>query len=204
MASFLNFRGLASRLFSPLQSAVLQPPTSTAISTAARRTLTTTPPTLKGASPALSARELAKRIAQAKEARQQKGGKRGRQQAQDPKIVNMKRHFGLLNPRVIPPPLRMGRNRHLRHWTIHRAWLLFLRNQRDDRERARMLQYQSMYHACEELRLTEGPGTRDRGYLYRVAMEKHGVYRQGGIPIEYAKAQTETPARVPWNHDWKP
>ena len=204
MASFLNFRGLASRLFSPVQTALTQPPISGTVSTAGRRTLTTTPPALKGASPALSARELAKRIAQAKEARQQKGGKRGRQQAQDPKIVNMKRHFGLLNPRVIPPPLRMGRNRHLRHWTIHRAWLLFLRNQRDDRERARMRQYQSMYRACEELRLTEGPGTRDRGYLYRVAMEKHGVYRQGGIPIEYAKAQTETPGRVPWNHDWKP
>ena len=202
MASFLNFRGLASRLFSPVQSALAQPSISTTVSTAARRTLTTTPPALKGASPALSARELAKRITQAKEARQQKG-KRGGRQAQDPKIVNMKRHFGLLNPRVIPPPLRMGRNRHLRHWTIHRAWLLFLRTQRDDRERARMRQYQSMYHACEELRLTEGPGTRDRGYLYRVSMEKHGVYRKGGIPIEYAKAQTETPGRAPWNHDWK-
>ncbi len=62
--------------------------------------------------------------------------------------------------------------------------------------------YQSMHNACEELRKTSGPGTRDEGFLYRVAMEKKGMYGHGVVPIEYARAQTETPAREPWNHDW--
>lgn len=66
-----------------------------------------------------------------------------------------------------------------------------------------MRQHQSISAACEALRVTEGPGRRGEGYLYRVAMEKHGVYGLKGIPIEYARAQTETPARVAWNHDWK-
>jgi large subunit ribosomal protein L40 len=62
--------------------------------------------------------------------------------------------------------------------------------------------YQSMNSACEELRNTSGPGTRPEGYLYRVAMEKHGLYGHNGVPIEYARMQTETPARVAWNHEW--
>jgi large subunit ribosomal protein L40 len=121
----------------------------------------------------------------------------------DPKMINMMSHFAVLSPKRIPPPLRMGRNRHLRHWTIHRAWLMFRRRERETRERNLMRQYQSMNNACEELRLTAGPGTRDEGYLYRVAMEKKGVYGLHGVPIEYARAQTETPAKVAWNHDWK-
>lgn len=101
-----------------------------------------------------------------------------------------------------PPPLRMARSRHLRHWTIHRAWLLHQRRLREARERELMRMQQGMSAACEELRKTSGPGTRDEGYLYRVAMEKKGVYGPNGIPIEYARLQTETPAREPWNHDW--
>lgn len=62
--------------------------------------------------------------------------------------------------------------------------------------------HQSMHNACEELRKTSGPGTRDEGYLYRVALEKKGMYGREPIPIEYARAQTETPARTPWNHEW--
>lgn len=103
-----------------------------------------------------------------------------------------------------PAPLRMARNRALRHWTIHRAWMLFQRRQRESKEKEMYRMYQGMRNACEELRLTEGPGTRDEGYLYRVAMEKKGVYGGGSIPIEYARYQTDTPAREPWNHDWKP
>ncbi|SPQ23909.1 85ef7965-c073-44c5-9ebe-6127e3e8405b [Thermothielavioides terrestris] len=121
----------------------------------------------------------------------------------DPRIINMLKHFAVLSPRRIPPPLRMGRNRYLRHWTIHRAWMLFRRRQRHERESNLMRQYQSMRDACEELRLTSGPGTRPEGYLFRVAMEKVGVYGLHAVPIEYARAQTETPARVAWNHDWK-
>lgn len=60
-----------------------------------------------------------------------------------------------------------------------------------------------MYNACEELRKTVGPGERDEGYLYRVAMEKKGVYGVDAVPIEYARYQTESPAREAWNHGWK-
>ncbi|CAK7234006.1 hypothetical protein SCUCBS95973_008789 [Sporothrix curviconia] len=119
----------------------------------------------------------------------------------DPKIRIMDKAMYKL--KFVPPPLRMGRNRYLRHWTIHRAWLLFRRQQRETRERELMQQYQSMHNACEALRLSRGPGLRDEGYLFRVAMEKKGVYRHGGVPIEYARPQTETPAREPWNHGWQ-
>ncbi|KAK4097852.1 hypothetical protein N658DRAFT_488925 [Parathielavia hyrcaniae] len=132
-----------------------------------------------------------------------KGKGKGGEEQIDPRFINMMRHLAVLSPKRIPPPLRMGRNRHLRHWTIHRAWLLFRRRERDARERNLQRQYQSMHAAMEELRLTSGPGTRDEGYLYRVATEKKGVYGLHGVPIEYARAQTETPARVAWNHDWK-
>ena len=101
-----------------------------------------------------------------------------------------------------PPPLRMARSRHLRHWTIHRAWLLHQRKLREDKERELMRMQQGMSDACEELRKTSGPGLRDEGYLYRVAMEKKGVYGPRSVPIEYARLQTETPAREAWNHEW--
>lgn len=102
-----------------------------------------------------------------------------------------------------PPPLRMARLRHLRHWTIHRAWQLFRRQQHEalDKERQRM--HAGMFNACEELRKTVGPAERGEGYLYRVAMEKKGVYGIDGVPIEYARFQTDTPAKEAWNHDWK-
>ncbi|KAL0936284.1 mitochondrial 54S ribosomal protein mL40 [Colletotrichum truncatum] len=115
------------------------------------------------------------------------------------KVQNIKQH---LFARA-PPPLRMARNRHLRHWTIHRAWLLLQRQQREAREKELYRMHQSMYNANEELRTTSGPGTRDEGWLYRVAQEKKGVYGPGAVPIEYARYQTETPARQAWNHDWK-
>jgi large subunit ribosomal protein L40 len=60
-----------------------------------------------------------------------------------------------------------------------------------------------MYNACEELRKTVGPEGRGEGYLYRVAMEKKGVWGTEAIPIEYARFQTDSPAKEPWNHDWK-
>ncbi|KAL2758961.1 hypothetical protein ACRALDRAFT_2040998 [Sodiomyces alcalophilus JCM 7366] len=102
-----------------------------------------------------------------------------------------------------PPPLRMARNRWLRHWTIHRAWQLHQRRAREALERERMRMYQGMHNACEELRVTEGPGLKSEGYLYRVAQEKKGLYGLHAVPIEYARPQTETPARVAWDHDWK-
>jgi large subunit ribosomal protein L40 len=97
----------------------------------------------------------------------------------------------------------MARNRWLRHWTIHRAWQLYQRKQREAREKELYRMHQSMHSACEELRLTSGPGTREEGYLYRVSQEKKGMYGKYAVPIEYARFQTETPARVAWDHDWK-
>ncbi|KPM34511.1 hypothetical protein AK830_g12065 [Neonectria ditissima] len=102
-----------------------------------------------------------------------------------------------------PPPLRMARLRHLRHWTIHRAWQLFRRQQHQEMERERHRMHSGMYNACEELRKTVGPGARGEGYLYRVAMEKKGVWGTQAIPIEYARFQTEFPATEAWNHEWK-
>ncbi|TDZ67605.1 hypothetical protein CTRI78_v002824 [Colletotrichum trifolii] len=115
------------------------------------------------------------------------------------KVLNLRQH---LHARA-PPPLRMARNRHLRHWTIHRAWLLLQRQQREAREKELYRMHQSMYNANEELRNTAGPGTREEGWLYRVAQEKKGVYGADAVPIEYARFQTETPAKLAWNHEWK-
>ncbi|KAF5600546.1 RING finger domain-containing protein [Fusarium pseudoanthophilum] len=102
-----------------------------------------------------------------------------------------------------PPPLRMARLRYLRHWTIHRAWQLFRRQQHLATEQERSRIFSGMYNACEELRKTAGPGNRDEGYLYRVAMEKKGVWGLDAIPIEYARYQTDHPAKNAWNHEWK-
>ena len=195
-------RGLASRLL-----ARPTPTTTTTITTSSPASMMTQ----RTAAPARALSTTA--AALAPPGAKNKGGsgaskkegkkKKGADEPQDPRMVNMLRHLAVLSPKRIPPPLRMGRNRYLRHWTIHRAWLLFRRREREARERTLMRQYQSMHAACEELRLTAGPGTRDQGYLYRVAMEKKGVYGLNGVPIEYARAQTETPAKVAWNHDWK-
>ncbi|KAH8650178.1 hypothetical protein BX600DRAFT_442261 [Xylariales sp. PMI_506] len=127
-----------------------------------------------------------------------KKGKKSKGPAVDPRILNLK----ISMPRKVPAPLRFARNRHLRHWTIHRAWMLWQRQERENREKELMRMYQSMHSACEELRKTSGPGNKDEGYLYRVAMEKKGLFSHNSIPIEYTKPQTETPARIAWNHDW--
>ncbi|KAI0140028.1 hypothetical protein F4776DRAFT_662162 [Hypoxylon sp. NC0597] len=124
--------------------------------------------------------------------------RKGKGEGPDPRIVNLKASM----PRAVPAPLRFARNRALRHWTIHRAWLLYQRKEREREQHELERMYQSMHNACEELRKTSGPGTRDEGYLYRVAMEKKGLYGHKSIPIEYTRPQTETPAREPWNHGW--
>lgn len=74
-----------------------------------------------------------------------------------------------------------------------------------------------MAAACEHLRLIDGDGLTseqrlqlgqgenkgnglEEGRLYRIAMRKDGVW--DGVPIEYARIMTETPAREGWNHGW--
>lgn len=70
-----------------------------------------------------------------------------------------------------------------------------------------------MREACEALRLIGGDGMgggpggasaggKDVGRLYRVAMEKKGIYGLKGVPIEYARAQTDFPRREGWDHGW--
>jgi len=81
-------------------------------------------------------------------------------------------------------------------------------------------QYNSMHEACEALRLMDGNGMtveeggegfgsegtpagttgKGVGRLYRIAMMKTDVWK--GVPIEYARIQTETPPRDGWNHAW--
>ncbi|KAH6631452.1 hypothetical protein F5144DRAFT_571113 [Chaetomium tenue] len=203
-----SLRGLASRFLTrstTLTPTLSNPSTTTQCLAASARPLSTTPSTLAppGAKSQKGSNKGPSRGGKP-QAKTKKGGGKGRgEEPRDPKMINMLSHFSILSPNRIPPPLRMGRNRHLRHWTIHRAWLLFRRREREARERNLMRQHQSMSAACEELRLTSGPGTRGEGYLYRMAMEKKGVYGLHGVPVEYARAQTETPARVAWNHDWK-
>lgn len=119
----------------------------------------------------------------------------------DPKVANIMKF--IYAGSQLPPPLRMARNRWLRHWTIHRAWQLFQRREHEGREREMMRMQQSMEHACEVLRNMGGPGTRPEGWLYRKAMEKFGVWGKGAVPIEYARPLVETPGEKPWNHEWK-
>jgi large subunit ribosomal protein L40 len=72
-----------------------------------------------------------------------------------------------------------------------------------------------MATACEALRLIDNRGLtaaerlelgepeaegQQIGKLYRVAMQKKGIW--DGVPIEYARIQTDTPPKDGWNHSW--
>ena len=74
-----------------------------------------------------------------------------------------------------------------------------------------------MAKACEALRLIDAHGMtaaeRERlgaepmehggkevGRLYRIALMKNDVW--SGVPIEYARIQTDSPGREGWNHAW--
>lgn len=107
------------------------------------------------------------------------------------------------------------RTRALRHWTIHRANQLYQAKRRQQRELELERQYNSMASACEALRLIDNHGltaeersrlgeevqeSKEMGRLYRIAMQKKGIFQ--GVPIEYARIQTESPARDGWNHGW--
>ncbi|KAK5625331.1 hypothetical protein RRF57_001047 [Xylaria bambusicola] len=70
----------------------------------------------------------AKAAAFAKGAKKKRKGKNT--DGPDPRILNLK----VSMPRTVPAPLRFARNRALRHWTIHRAWLLYQRKERERQE----------------------------------------------------------------------
>ncbi|KAL7270461.1 hypothetical protein RUND412_006832 [Rhizina undulata] len=99
--------------------------------------------------------------------------------------------YALWHPRT-PRPLKFGTMRMLRHWTIHRAWILFRLQERISRERELERQYNKIRDACEELAKTDGR-------LYRIALSKKEV---GTFPIEM-RIPTHTPPRAGWNHAWK-
>ena len=55
--------------------------------------------------------------------------------------------------------------------------------------------------AADRVKLGEPPAEgKETGRLFRIAMRKDGVW--DGVPIEYARLQTETPGREGWNHGW--
>ncbi|KAI1397267.1 hypothetical protein F4819DRAFT_90711 [Hypoxylon fuscum] len=198
-----TFRGLFTRLPSSAPLSSLFPSSSLLSTPRAAAVATTSFPLSPPTSNPRSIHTTSSQHAKAKGGSGDKGGRskkrrKGKGEGPDPRIVNLKSSM----PRAVPAPLRFARNRALRHWTIHRAWLLYQRKERDREAHELMRMYQSMHNACEELRRTSGPGTRDEGYLYRVALEKKGLYGHHSVPIEYARPQTETPAREPWNHDW--
>ena len=118
--------------------------------------------------------------------------------------------YHLFHP-LTPRPLRLSRLRTLRHWTIHRAAQLLLHKDRQTRERELERQYNAMREAVEALRL----GIGDGGRLYRQATDRKGIFGglkigkdlrnvvgNGGVPIEYTRAQTERPSRKGWDEDW--
>lgn len=57
---------------------------------------------------------------------------KGKQIKVDKRITLIRYH--LLHPKT-PRPLRLSRMRALRHWTIHRAWMLFRRQQAEKKEK---------------------------------------------------------------------
>ncbi|KAK7734266.1 hypothetical protein SLS53_007915 [Cytospora paraplurivora] len=135
-------------------------------------------------------------------ARAQRKKRRSQMEAKlDPKVSGLMKF--IYAGSQVQAPLRMARNRWLRHWTIHRAWQLFRRREQASAEREMMRMQQSMSHACEVLRNMGGPGTRPEGWLYRKAMEKKGIWGRDAVPIEYARPMVETPGNKPWNHEWK-
>ncbi|KAI9771645.1 MAG: hypothetical protein M1840_001860 [Geoglossum simile] len=115
-------------------------------------------------------------------------------QKKDMRITLLRYH--LTHP-LTPRPLRFGRLRALRHWTIHRAYQLYQHKLRAARERELERQYNSMREACEALRLLP----EDQGRLFRIAMGKKGV-KARGVPLEYARAPTEWPSKTGWNAGW--
>lgn len=128
---------------------------------------------------------------------------KNKQQKIDPRITLVRYH--MKHP-LMPRPLRLSRDRALRHWTIARAWYIWQKKKRIQADLDLQRKYQSIQLAMEILRnLDDGTAgnSKEGSRLYRVALEKKETYSRGSIPIEYARIQVETPGNVPWDHDWK-
>ncbi|BFZ53943.1 hypothetical protein PYCC9005_000974 [Savitreella phatthalungensis] len=79
----------------------------------------------------------------------------------------------------------------LQHDTIHRAWLLWQRRQRERRTGDLRKAYDRMEAACEDL-------AQHSPQLFKSAMRKD---KKRGFPLEI-KAMTETPSTSGWNSAW--
>ncbi|KUI68667.1 hypothetical protein VM1G_03656 [Cytospora mali] len=187
-------------------TATTTPTTSSTPSLATPRTFSTTTPALARVKPTQQTKkptgQKAGKPMDSAAARAQRKKRRAQMEAKlDPKVAGLMQF--IYAGSQLQAPLRMARNRWLRHWTIHRAWNLFRRKEEEAAEREMMRMQQSMAHACEVLRNMGGPGTRPEGWLFRKAMEKKGIWGNDAIPIEYARPMVETPGHKPWNHEWK-
>lgn len=129
-------------------------------------------------------------------------------------MIGLIRYF-LMHPKT-PRPLRFSRLRFLRHWTIHRAAKLVARKGHQERELALQRQYNAMRAACEHLR--NEVAAQDGGKLYRQATQRRGLFgglwvekegskdgsfvSNGGVPLEYARIQTDGPPRNGFDENW--
>lgn len=100
-------------------------------------------------------------------------------------------HYALYHP-LTPRPLKFGRLRALRHWTIHRAWEIYKHKLKALRERELERQWIKMQQACDELKRVDEK-------LFRIATSTKGV---GEFPLEL-RFPTDTPSRKGWNEGWK-
>ena len=88
--------------------------------------------------------------------------------------------------------------------------MLYKDQQRRQQQLELERQYNAMRAACEELRVGAGDG----GRLFRQAMVRKGIFGgkpqteqgflggTGGIPVEYARSQTEGPSTIGWDEGW--
>ncbi|KAK9378137.1 mitochondrial 54S ribosomal protein mL40 [Kockiozyma suomiensis] len=116
--------------------------------------------------------------------------KSGGSSPQKIRLVNMLSLIGRV--RKAPYRLKLSYEDLLRHRTIHRAWQLVKRQERESRNTELMTQYQKIQVACDELEKASPE-------LFAQAMDKPKSLR---FPPEY-RIPTETPPNVSWDSSWK-
>ncbi|KAA8566908.1 hypothetical protein EYC84_010005 [Monilinia fructicola] len=80
--------------------------------------------------------------------------------------------------------------------------MILRRKKRIEEEEELYRLHQSMHNAMEDLRLLEGAGQKEAGRLYRVALEKKGIFGKGGIPIE-REIKLISPCKDLHDYIWK-